>query len=263
MAYTYIDWSTTDSVALISLDRPDKLNSIIESMALEIQDALTVCRNDSAIRSVILTGNGKAFCAGQDLREAIDKSANPDFELGDTVRMSYNPIITVLRNMEKPVIGAINGVAAGAGANIALACDFVLASTEASFIQSFSKIGLIPDSGGTFLLPRLLGLAQANRLLMLGDQISADEAFEIGLIYKICPPDRLMDETKSLAYRLASMPTRALGLIKRGLNCSIFRGLEQQLELEAQLQTEAGKTKDYREGVHSFIEKRKPEFRGE
>lgn len=263
MAYTYINFTTEDSVAKIVLNRPDKLNSITRAMALEIQEALNTCSNDNHIRCLLLTGAGKAFCAGQDLEETSNESGKPGYELGETVRNSYNPIITGIRQLEKPVVCAVNGVAAGAGVNIALACDFVLASSDASFIQSFCNIGLIPDSGGTFFVPRLLGLAQTNRLLMLGEKISAAEAHEIGLIYKTYASGKLIGEAKHLAIHLADMPTRALGLIKRGLNCSIYNGLPQQLELEARLQSEAGKTKDYREGVTAFIEKRKPRFKGE
>lgn len=262
MAYSYIKYERKGHTAQITLNRPDKLNSFIAPMAAEFQSVLEECRDNDDTRCLLITGNGRAFCTGQDLGEALKNSEDDNSELGDIVRSSYNPIILGIRNLEKPVVCAVNGVAAGAGANIALACDFVLASVGASFIQSFSNIGLIPDSGGTFFMPRLIGMAQANRLLMLGDKITAKEALEIGLIYSVCEENRLMDEAQSLSERLANMPTRALGLLKKGLNCSIFNGLEQQLNLEAKLQTEAGKTADYHEGIQAFMEKRKPNFKG-
>lgn len=262
MAYSYIIYEQKGPTAQITLNRPDKLNSFTAPMAEEFQNALKECSNNDDIRCLLITGNGRAFCSGQDLDEALKNSEDDNSELGDIVRSSYNPIILGIRHLEKPVVCAVNGVAAGAGANIALACDFVLAAVDANFIQSFSNIGLIPDSGGTFLLPRLIGMAQTNRLLMLGDKITAKEAFEIGLIYGVCEADQLINEARALADRLSAMPTRAFGLLKRGLNCSIFNGLEQQLELEAKLQTAAGKTADYHEGIRAFIEKRKPNFKG-
>lgn len=256
----HITTSLESNVLTITLDRPDKLNSFVEPMAKELQQALENAKTNSDVRCVLLTGNGKAFSAGQDLPEVVDKEE--DYELGDTVRKSYNPIIKAIRHLEKPVVCAVNGTAAGAGANIALACDLVLASNEAVFVQSFSKIGLIPDSGGTLFLPRLVGLQRANAMYLLDEKISPGKAEEIGLIYKSVDADELMDEAKSICQKLASMPTKGFGLYKRAINQSLSNSLDEHLELEADLQTEAGKTHDYHEGVQSFLEKRKPEFEG-
>ena len=256
----YISTSLEHNILTITLNRPDKLNSVIEPMAKQLQDSLADAAENNKVRCVLLTGNGKAFCAGQDLPEVVDKG--DDYELGDTVRRSYNPIIKAIRHLEKPVVCAVNGTAAGAGANIALACDLVLASDNAVFVQSFSKIGLIPDSGGTFFLPRLVGLQRANAMYLLDEKISPAKAEEIGLIYKLVEADSLMDEAKSICQKLASMPTKGFGLYKRAINQSLSNNVDEHLELEADLQTEAGKTHDYHEGVQSFLEKRKPEFEG-
>jgi 2-(1,2-epoxy-1,2-dihydrophenyl)acetyl-CoA isomerase len=248
------------STMILSLNRPDKLNSFIEPMAQALQDALTEASRKENVRCVLLTGNGKAFCAGQDLPEVVDKG--DDYELGKTVRKSYNPIINGIRQLDKPVVCAVNGTAAGAGANIAFACDIVLASNEAVFVQSFSKIGLIPDSGGTFFLPRLVGLQRANAMYLLDEKISPKKAEEIGLIYKAVDADKLMDEAQSICQKLAKMPTKGFALYKEAINQSLSNNLDEHLELEADLQTEAGKTDDYHEGVQAFLEKRKPEFKG-
>lgn len=252
--------SLEKNILTIKLNRPDKLNSFIELMARKLQSALEEAKGSDDIRCVLLTGNGKAFSAGQDLPEVVEKGEG--YELGETVRKSYNPIIKAIRHLEKPVVCAVNGTAAGAGANIALACDLVLASGESVFVQSFSKIGLIPDSGGTFILPRLVGLQRTNAQYMLDEKISAEKAEEIGLIYKSVEGDRLMDEAQSICQKLASMPTKGFGLYKRAINQSLSNNLDEQLELEADLQTEAGKTDDYKEGVQAFLERRKPEFKG-
>ncbi|GAA5520088.1 2-(1,2-epoxy-1,2-dihydrophenyl)acetyl-CoA isomerase PaaG [Aliifodinibius salicampi] len=252
--------SIEESVLTLSLNRPNKLNSFIEPMANQLQQGLNEAKTNDKIRCVLLTGKGKAFCAGQDLPEVVDKGE--DYELGETVRKSYNPIIKAIRHLEKPVVCAVNGTAAGAGANLALACDIVLASKEAVFVQSFSKIGLIPDSGGTFFLPRLVGLQRANAMYLLDEKISPEKAEEIGLIYKAVETDKLIEETQSICQKLASMPTKGFGLYKRAINRSFSNNLEEHLELEAELQTEAGNTDDYHEGVQSFLEKRKPEFKG-
>lgn len=256
----YISSSINDNILTITLDRPDKLNSFIEPMAEQLQDALRNSADDDQVRCVLLTGNGKAFSAGQDLPEVVDKGE--DYELGDTVRKSYNPVIKAIRQLEKPVVCAVNGTAAGAGANIAFACDIVLASNEAVFVQSFSKIGLIPDSGGTFFLPRLVGLQRANAMYLLDEKISAEKAGEIGLIYKAVDADKLLDETRSICQKLAKMPTKGFALYKQAINQSLSNNLDKHLELEADMQTEAGKTHDYHEGVQAFLEKRKPEFEG-
>lgn len=250
-----------DKILEITLNRPDKLNSFTDSMAQQFQEVLGDAGENKEVRCILLTGAGKAFCAGQDLSEVIEKGEN--HELGDTVRRNYNPVIKAIRQIPKPVVGAVNGTAAGAGANIAFACDLVLASGDATFVQSFSKIGLLPDSGGTFFLPRLVGLQRSNIFYLLDDKISSQKAVDIGLIYKVSEPGKLMAEARSLCSKLASMPTKGFGLYKQSINQSFNNTLEEQLELEAKLQTEAGNTRDYREGVEAFMEKRKPEFTGE
>jgi 2-(1,2-epoxy-1,2-dihydrophenyl)acetyl-CoA isomerase len=249
-----------DSILTVTLNRPEKYNSFTESMARQLQEALSEAAGDKEVRCVLLTGEGKAFCAGQDLPEVVDKGE--DYELGNTVRTSYNPIIEGIRKLEKPVVCAVNGTAAGAGANIAFACDIILASDQAVFVQSFSKIGLIPDSGGTFMLPRLVGVQRANILYMLDEKISPEQAVDMGLIYKAAGHEELMKEAREVCRKLASMPTKGFGLYKRAINKSLNNSLDEQLELEANLQTEAGNTHDYQEGVQSFLEKRKPEFKG-
>lgn len=256
----YITTSLSNNILTITLDRPNKLNSFTEPMAKQLQNALADASENKEVRCVLLTGNGKAFCAGQDLPEVVDKG--DDYELGKTVRKSYNPIIKAIRHLEKPVVCAVNGTAAGAGANIALACDIVLASNEAVFVQSFSKIGLIPDSGGTFFLPRLVGLQRANAMYLLDEKIAPEKAEEIGLIYKAVDTDKLMDEAQSICQKLSKMPTKGFALYKEAINQSLSNNLDEHLELEADLQTEAGKTDDYHEGVQAFLEKRKPEFEG-
>lgn len=247
-------------VARITLNRPDVLNSFDRTMAAALQSALAATAADDDIRAVLLTGAGRAFCAGQDLAEVVPPEDAGD--LSEIVDRSYNPIIRALTGLEKPIVCAVNGVAAGAGANVAFACDLVLASRKAVFIQSFCHIGLIPDSGGTYFLPRLVGLAKAKQLALLGEKLSADEAASIGLIYKVCDPETLADESWALAARLATRPTRGLGLTKRLLHASLDSDLEQQLAMESTLQGEAGRTQDYREGVDAFLQKRKPVFKG-
>lgn len=247
-------------LVILSLNRPQVFNSFNREMALSLQAALDSCASDPEIRAVILTGNGKAFCAGQDLGEVTGPEA-PGFST--ILSEHYNPIITRLRNLPKPVIAAVNGVAAGAGANIALACDIVVAAESASFIQAFSKIGLIPDSGGTFFLPRLIGFQKALALMMTGEKVTASEALAMGMIYKVFPDGSFMDEATSLGQSLAQMPTKALGLIKQTLQASMTNDLETQLALEEKGQIEAGHSADYREGVAAFMEKRKPVFKGQ
>lgn len=256
----FIKYQLRDSVAKITLNRSDVLNSFNKAMALELQSVFDNCMNDNSVRALYLTGEGRAFCAGQDLAEAIAKDGP---ELKNIVKDHYNPIIKKIRAIEKPVVCGVNGVAAGAGANIALACDIVVAGKSASFIQAFSKIGLIPDSGGTFFLPRLVGLQRATALMMLGDKVNAESALQMGMIYKVFEDDRLQEEAFNMAKTLASMPTRGLGLTKKLLNQSMFNNLEKQLDMEEEIQTMAGKTHDYNEGVKAFLEKRKPVFKGE
>lgn len=263
MSYHHIETSLVNHVFIIRLNRPDKLNSFNYQMAEEMQQALKEAASNKEIRCVLLTGNGRGFCAGQDLKEVTEIAEDPDRELSEVVHHTYNPIIKLIRNLEKPVVCAVNGTAAGAGANIALACDMVLADEQAKFIQSFSNIGLIPDSGGTYILPRLVGLARATELTFTGRPVKADEAVRMGMIYRAVPSNELMKEATELCEHLASMPTRGFGLTKKGFNAGFTNNLDQQLELEAALQAEAGNTRDYAEGVQAFLEKRKPTFRGE
>ena len=250
-----------DGVATITLNRPDVLNSFTRSMASQMLAALHGASVDDTIRAVLLTGSGRGFCAGQDLAEAAPKDdVLPD--LGDFVRDGYNPIVRAIRTLEKPVVCAVNGVAAGAGANLAFACDIVFASSNATFIQSFAKIGVIPDSGGTFILPRIVGLHRASIMTMLAEKMTADQAREWGLVYMVTEPPALVETALGTAKYLATQPTRAFGLIKRGFNRSLGVDLETQLDFEEELQREAGSTADYAEGVHAFLEKRKPVFTG-
>jgi 2-(1,2-epoxy-1,2-dihydrophenyl)acetyl-CoA isomerase len=260
--YNYLLYQIVNNTAIITLNRPNVLNSINKSLGEEFKDILKVVDNDENIRAILITGNGKGFCAGQDLEEAIEITNQPSNELSNLVRDVYNPLIKSIRSIEKPIVCAVNGVAAGAGANIALACDIVIASEKATFIQAFSKIGLIPDSGGTYFLPRLIGSANAMAYMMLGNNISAKEAYNVGMIYKLFPHDSYLSEAKSIAFYLASQPTKALGLIKQLLKKTYENSLEQQLELEAEMQSIASNTLDYKEGVTAFLEKRKPNFKG-
>jgi 2-(1,2-epoxy-1,2-dihydrophenyl)acetyl-CoA isomerase len=249
-----------NQVAYVTLNRPDVFNSFNREMALSLQSILDDCEHNNEVRSIVITGNGKAFCAGQDLKEVTSPELNPGFK--KILEEHYNPIITRIRAINKPIIAAVNGVAAGAGANIALSCDLVVASNKASFIQAFSKIGLIPDSGGSFFLPRLIGFQKAAALMMLGDKVTAEEAEELGMIFKVISSESFNEEVEKLAVKLANMPTKALGLIKELLNKSITNTLEQQLELEGKLQIKAALSEDYTEGVNAFMEKRKPIFKG-
>lgn len=251
--------SLSNGVCKITFNRPAVYNSFNKSMALELQKELDRCANDDEVRTVLLTGAGKAFCAGQDLAEATDPNGP---ELESIVREHYNPIILKIRALEKPVIAAVNGVAAGAGANIALACDLTIATEQASFIQAFSKIGLIPDSGGTYFLPRIIGFQKALGLMFTGDKVSAKEAESLNMIYKCISEEEFEDYVIKLCEKLALMPTRAFGLTKKAVNQSLSNNLVDQLCLEEKLQTEAGKTEDFEEGVNAFLEKRKPKFKG-
>ena len=244
---------------MITLNRPEAFNSFVQEMAMELQSRLEECNNNNEIRCIILTGNGKAFCAGQDLKEAIDPNG-PEIE--EIVKKHYNPIIMKIREINKPVLAAVNGVAAGAGANLALACDLIVATKSASFIQAFSKIGLIPDSGGTFFLPRLVGLPKATALMMTGEKVMAIDAEKMGMIYKVYDDEEFDDQVMKLAEYLSSMPTRALGFTKKLLNESLNSNLFSQLDLEGKMQVLASKTDDHKEGVKAFLEKRKPDFSG-
>ena len=257
---SHIEINIEDQVCIIKLNRPKVFNSFNKEMAFELQEILDNCEKNTAVRSILLTAEGKAFSAGQDLQE-LTAPNRP--KLSDIVREQYNPIIKRIRSIEKPIVCAVNGVAAGAGANIALACDITIAGESVAFIQAFSKIGLIPDSGGTFFLPRSIGMQKATALMMLADKVMAADAEKMGMIYKVCPDESLMGETLKVAKKLATLPTIGLGLTKRALNKSITNDLTAQLALEDELQTAAGKTYDYNEGVAAFLEKRKPKFKGE
>ncbi|MFY0603765.1 MAG: enoyl-CoA hydratase/isomerase family protein [Flavobacteriaceae bacterium] len=250
-----------NKVAYITLNRPEVFNSFNREMALALQDAFDTCEKNDEVRAIVLTGNGKAFCAGQDLKEVTSPELNPGFK--KILEEHYNPIITRIRAIKKPVIGAINGVAAGAGANIALACDIVVADEKASFIQAFSLIGLIPDSAGTYFLPRLIGFQKASALAMLGDKVGAIEAERLGMIYKYVPSEEFEAMIDKLAKKLANMPTKALGMIKELFNKSMTNSLKEQLAMESKYQIEAAQSDDYTEGVAAFIEKRKPNFKGQ
>lgn len=263
MTFNTITYNVEDGVGVLTLNRPDMLNSFNAEMHEEVREALKSAANNSDVRCVVLTGAGRGFCAGQDLGDRNVSSSEEMPDLGDSVEKNYNPLIRRLMGMEKPVICAVNGVAAGAGANIALACDIVLASDKASFIQVFCNIGLIPDSGGTWNLPRAVGLPRAKALALLGEKLPAKQAEEWGLIWKCIDHDNLMDETMTMAKRLATQPTKGLALIKKALNESTANSYHHQLEQEKEYMRQAGRTHDYREGVAAFMEKRKPNFTGE
>lgn len=255
-----IELKIENNVAYITLNRPEVFNSFNREMALRLQDTLDTCETNDEVRAIVLSGNGKAFCAGQDLKEVTNPEANPGFK--KILEEHYNPIITRIRSIEKPIVAAVNGVAAGAGANIALACDIVVAHEKVSFIQAFSKIGLIPDSAGTFFLPRLIGFQKASALMMLGDKVGAVEAERLGMLYKVFALETFQEDVVTLAGTLAKMPTKGLGLTKKVLNQSLVNTLEEQLALESKHQIEASESEDYREGVAAFVEKRKPTFKG-
>lgn len=255
----YILTEKEEGVLRITLNRPEKYNSFIREMALELQEVLSEAHHKASVRCVLLTGAGRAFCAGQDLAEATDPEGPA---LTKIVSEHYNPLLLKLRALPKPVVAAVNGVAAGAGANLALACDVVVATESASFIQAFSKIGLIPDSGGTYTLPRLVGMQRASALMMLGDKVSAQDALAMGMLYRVYPDTEFADKASEIAHKLAQMPTLALARTKELLNRSFENNLVQQLEAEDIFQTECGESYDYQEGTRAFLEKRRPTFKG-
>jgi 2-(1,2-epoxy-1,2-dihydrophenyl)acetyl-CoA isomerase len=254
--------AVAEGVATLTLNRPERLNAFTAALHEELAAALERSAADDAIRALLITGAGRGFCAGQDLSEGKPIPGGARRDLGGSLERYYNPLIHRLRELEKPVVAAVNGVAAGAGAGLAFACDIVIASQSASFIEAFSRIGLVPDAGNTWFLPRLAGSARAMAMAMTGDAVPAERAAEWGLIWKAVPDDALMSEARALAVRLAQGPTRALGLTKRALNRSATNDLDAQLDLERDLQREAGLGEDYREGVAAFLEKRPPRFNG-
>lgn len=259
MASETIQFEIKDGVGCIKLNRPSVFNSFNREMSMALQESLDTCESDASVRAIYLTGEGKAFCAGQDLQEAIDPNG-PD--ITQIVIEHYNPIIKRMRSIEKPIVCAVNGVAAGAGANIALAADVVVARKSAVFVQAFSNISLIPDSGGTFMLPRIIGWQKASALMMLADKVGAVEAERMGMIYNFFEDESFEEEALKVVYKLATMPTKGLGLTKRLMNMSATNDLETQLKMEAEVQTIAAQTNDFKEGVNAFLEKRKPEFKG-
>ena len=249
-----------NGVAIITLNRPEKFNSFNRQMALLMQEKLDECAESREVRCVYITGNGKAFSAGQDLAELVGDDA---IGIDKILSEHYNPIVTRIRNLAKPVVAAVNGVAAGAGANIALCCDVVVATQSSAFIQAFSKIGLIPDSGGTYFLPRLIGWQKASALMMLGEKVSATDAERLGMLFKIFSDETFADESMKIAETLAAMPTQGLAFTKQALNASLYTSFENQLLKEDELQRKAADTYDYNEGVQAFLEKRLPVFKGE
>jgi 2-(1,2-epoxy-1,2-dihydrophenyl)acetyl-CoA isomerase len=262
MSYQFISLELNEGVAEVTLNRPDVLNSFHREMSSELLEVLSVCKEDSGIRAVLLTGSGRGFCAGQDLEAVLPKEGQEPEQLGSIVHDCYNPIVKAIRLLEKPVVCAVNGVAAGAGANLALCCDVVVASEKASFIQSFVNVGLVPDTGGTYFLPRIVGMPRAAAMMMLGDKIKAEQALDFGMIYKVFSVESLVEEAKTLARHLAKMPTKGIGMTKRLLNASYSNSLDEQLDLEEELQTVAGNSLDYQEGVDAFLNKRAPVFQG-
>lgn len=254
-----IQFKKENGVATLTLNRPKAFNSFNREMAFALIDRLEECAGDDTIRAIVLTGAGKAFCAGQDLKEATEDNGI-SFEM--ILKEHYNPIVRKIRTVEKPIVAAINGVAAGAGANIAFACDMTVAKESASFTQAFSKIGLVPDSGGTFFLPRLVGLQQATAMMMLSQKITAKEAVNMGLIFQAVEDENFEATVVKLAEKLAKMPTKALGMTKKLINAGLTNDLDAQLDLEGEYQIEASQSYDYDEGVTAFLEKRKPEFQG-
>ncbi len=259
MNYKFIKVEKNNAVGSITMNREEVLNSFNYEMAIEFQNALDAFELDNEVRAIVITGAGRAFCAGQDLQASLTGTKT----IREIVAEQYNPIIIKIRSIEKPIIAAVNGVAAGAGANIALACDFVIAKENASFVQSFVNIGLVPDSAGSWILPRLVGFARANAMVMLGEKVKGTEAEQIGLIYKAVSEENFEGFVNEFAQNLSQKPTFAIGLTKRAMNYSMINNLYEQLELEENLQEQAADSYDFKEGVNAFLEKRKPVYKGE
>lgn len=259
MDYETILYNLEEGVLAITLNRPDVLNAFNRKMTDELQDAFKKAERDPAVRCIVLTGAGRAFSSGEDLKS---RSAEGDSDFGSTLRQRYNPLVSKMRNIEKPVLGSINGVAAGAGCSIALACDLRIASEKARFMEVFVRVGLVPDSGSSFLLPRLVGLGKALEMAFLGDEIGADEALRTGLVNRVVPAEELESATRELALRLAKSPTKAIGLAKRAINRALTMDLDQALDYEVYGQETAGASDDHKEGIAAFLEKRTPNFTG-
>jgi 2-(1,2-epoxy-1,2-dihydrophenyl)acetyl-CoA isomerase len=263
MLQSILQIENTDGVRTLRLNRPDNLNAFNNDLLAALGKAVRDAEKDASVRCLVITGEGRGFCSGQDLADVADRyNSDKPIELGSHLRERYHSTIKAIRTMEKPVIASVNGVAAGAGASLALACDLRIAGESASFIEAFVNVGLAPDSGSTFMLPRLIGVSRAMEMCFTGRRVKSDEALRIGLVNQVVPDAELATATMELAKKLASLPTRAIGLTKRAINAAWANDLDQQLEYEAQLQTTAGQTRDHREGVTAFLEKRAPQFRG-
>ena len=262
MTYQNILFTIEQGIATLTLNRPDKLNSFTQAMHEEVRDAIAKVNADNSVRVFVLTGAGRGFCAGQDLSDRAVEPGSKGVDLGESVEKNYAPLVLALKALPMPVICAVNGVAAGAGANLALACDIVIAGKSASFVEVFCKLGLIPDTGGTFFLPRLIGSARAMGLAMLGEKLTAEKAEDWGLIWKCVEDAQLAEEARKLAVHFSTAPTKGLAYTKQALAASGTNTLPQQLALEARMMSELGNSDDYREGVAAFMEKRAPQFKG-